>query len=229
VADRGDDVSATNTALLFDLDGTLVDTDHVHLAAFQSVFSQHGVTLDRARFNAEVMGASNDAIGSAFLSHLSVSERRRELDRKEEIYRAEVGAVTPIAGVVELLDHCDWLGLKCGVVTNAPRANAELIIGALGLSARFPFIVCGPELPRGKPDPLPYLRGLELTGAKARCSLAFEDSLSGVRAAAAAGLTVIGLTTSLDEDRLIGAGAAFAVKDFRDARVYEMLERRLAA
>jgi beta-phosphoglucomutase-like phosphatase (HAD superfamily) len=89
--------------------------------------------------------------------------------------------------------------------------------------------VIGGELVRAKPDPLPYLTGLELTEASAEASVAFEDSLSGVRAAAAAGLVVIGLTTSLDEDRLIGAGAAFGVKDFRDARVYEVLERRLAA
>ncbi len=155
-----------STALLFDLDGTLVDTDHVHLAAFQRVFAPHGVTLDRARYNAEIMGAPNDAIGRAFLPHLAEDERKRTLDEKEEIYRAEVGAVSPVAGVNELLDICDARGLRRAIVTNAPRANAELIVGALGLAKRIPIIVCGQELARGKPDPLPYLTGLELTGAR---------------------------------------------------------------
>ena len=218
-----------STALLFDLDGTLVDTDHVHLAAFQRIFAPHGVELDRVRYNAEIMGAPNDAIGRLFLPHLGEDERRRALEEKEVIYRAEVGAVAPIAGVVELLDFADKRGLARAVVTNAPRANAELIVSALGLSARLPIIICGPELARGKPDPLPYLTGLERTGASAAHSLAFEDSLSGVRAAAAAGLFVIGLTTSLDEPRLMAAGAAFAVANFHDARVYEAIERRIAA
>jgi beta-phosphoglucomutase len=214
-------------ALLFDLDGTLVDTDHVHLAAFQRVFAPYGVTLDRARYNAEIMGAPNDAIGLAFLPHIGADVRQRVLERKEEIYRAEVGDVSPIEGLADLLDFGDSRGLKRAVVTNAPRANAELILGALGLATRLSILVCGPELARGKPDPLPYLTGLERTGASAERSLAFEDSLSGVRAAAAAGLFVIGLTTSLDEPKLIAAGAAFAVANFRDARVYEAIERRI--
>jgi HAD superfamily hydrolase (TIGR01509 family) len=218
-----------STALLFDLDGTLVDTDHVHFLAFQRIFAPHGVTIDRARYNSEIMGASNDAIGRIFLPGLSESERRRTFDEKEAIYRAEVGAVQAAPGAVELLDYCDSRGLARAVVTNAPRANADFIVAALGFAPRIPFVVCGPELERGKPDPLPYLTGLRLTGAKAQNSLAFEDSLSGVRSASAAGLTVIGMTTSLDSDRLIAVGAAFAVSDFRDARIYETLERRIAA
>jgi beta-phosphoglucomutase len=216
------------TALLFDLDGTLVDTDHVHLAAFQRVFAPHGVTLDRARYNLEIMGASNEAIGRGFLPHLPEETRRAELQRKEEIYRAEVGAVSAIAGAAALLDHCDARGVKRAVVTNAPRANAEQVLAAIGLASRFPIVICGPELARGKPDPLPYLTGLERTGALAEKSMAFEDSLSGVKAAVAAGLTVIGLATSLDEGRLIGAGAAFVVANFHDPRIYRALEQRLA-
>jgi beta-phosphoglucomutase len=115
------------------------------------------------------------------------------------------------------------------VVTNAPRANAELILAALGLMSRLPLVVCGQELLRGKPDPLPYLKGLEITGASARNAVAFEDSLSGVRAAAAAGIAVVGLMTSLDEGRLVAAGAMFAVADFHDERIYRLIEQRIGA
>jgi len=217
------------SALLFDLDGTLVDTDHVHLAAFQSAFAPYGVALDRARYNADILGASNELIGRQFLPHLSLEERARILDAKEAAYRAGVGAVDATLGLVELLDYSDARGVARAVVTNAPRANADLILAALGLRERLPLVICGPELSRGKPDPLPYLTGLERTGAVARNSVAFEDSLSGVRAAVAAGIAVIGLTTSLSEARLMAAGAAFAVDDFRDDRVYQLIERRIAA
>jgi len=217
------------SALLFDLDGTLVDTDHIHLAAFQSAFAPHGVALDRARYNSEILGASNEAIGRQFLPHLGAEQRARILDAKEVAYRDAVGDVAPIAGLAELLDFSDERRLKRAVVTNAPRANADLILAAIGLAHRLPLVICGPELLRGKPDPLPYLTGLEATGARAGNAVAFEDSLSGVRAAVAAGIAVVGLMTSLSENRLMAAGAIFAVDDFRDERVYQLIERRTAA
>jgi HAD superfamily hydrolase (TIGR01509 family) len=215
-------------ALLFDLDGTLVDTDRFHLSAFQRVFAPFGIALDRARYAADIMGAANETIGRTFLPHLSEMERTRVIEAKEAAYRAHVGALTPMAGLIELLEFCDKRALKRAVVTNAPRANAELVIGALKLKDRLPILVCSPELERGKPDPLPYLTALKLTGARAKNSVAFEDSLSGVRAAAAAGICVVGLTTGLDEERLIAAGARFAVANFHDERVYEIVERRIA-
>jgi len=207
VANRGDDVKQ---ALLFDLDGTLVDSDSDHLVAFQKVFAPLGVNLDRAQYASHIMGASNTMIGERFLPHLTPERRAEVLDAK----------------AAELLEYAEAAGLPCAVVTNAPRANAEKVLEAIGLAARLRIVVIGGELVRAKPDPLPYLTGLELTGASAEASVAFEDSLSGVRAAAAAGIAVVGLTTGLTEERLVAAGAAFAVEDFADRRIYELIEAR---
>ena len=69
------------------------------------------------------------------------------------------------------------------------------------------------------PIPLPYLTGLERTGARAAHSVAFEDSLSGLRAALGAGLAVVGMTTTLDAATLMRAGATLAVADFTDPRI----------
>jgi HAD superfamily hydrolase (TIGR01509 family) len=182
-------------ALLFDLDGTLVDTDAEHLVAFQRVFAPHGILLDRAEYVASIMGASNEMIGRKFLPHLPHDQREQTLAAKEQAYRDGLGDLRPIAGVAALLDWADAKGLARAVVTNAPRANAELVLAAIGLAERLPIRVIGSELPRSKPDPLPYLTALEQTGARAENSVAFEDSLSRVRAAAAAGLAVVGITT----------------------------------
>lgn len=214
-------------ALLFDLDGTLVETDHVHLFAFQQVFAPHGVALDLERYNGEILGSSNDAIGRAFLAHLSEAERARTLDEKEAVYRAHVGQVSAMAGLIDLIDFADARALPYAVVTNAPRANADLILQALGLRERLSRVVCGEELARAKPDPLPYLTAIELCRASAQNSVAFEDSISGVSAAAAAGLAVVGLKTSLDERRLREAGAELVVADFTDPRIYQLIERRV--
>jgi HAD superfamily hydrolase (TIGR01509 family) len=215
------------TALLFDLDGTLVDSDAEHLVAFQRVFAPHGITLDRSEYAANIMGAPNELIAERYLSHLPPHERAAALDAKEAAYRDSLGELEPILGALALLDYADRRGFKRAVVTNAPRANAEKVLAALGIAQRLPIVVIGGELPRSKPDPLPYLTALERAGALAAHSLAFEDSLSGVRSAAAAGLAVVGMTTSLDSQRLIEAGATFAAKDFTDPRIFALIDERI--
>ena len=216
------------SSLLFDLDGTLVDTDHEHLAAFQRVFGAHGISLDKAEYVSRIMGASNDMIGRAFLAHMSAERRHEILEAKEQAYRDAITSLTPIAGALALLDYADAENLPRAVVTNAPRANADLVLKGLGLDARLPIRVIGAELARSKPDPLPYLTGLELTGGRAEHSVAFEDSLSGARAAVAAGLAVVGMMTTLDADALMSVGVTLAVKDFTDPRIYQLIEDRRA-
>jgi HAD superfamily hydrolase (TIGR01509 family) len=216
-------------ALLFDLDGTLIDSDAKHLAAFQRIFASHGIAVDQALYNKSIHGASNELIGKVFLSHLPPVGRRAVLDEKEAAYRADLADIEPVAGAVALLDFADRRGLRRAVVTNAPRANAEAALAALGLEARLPIVVVGSGLARAKPDPLPYLTALELAGALAGCSVAFEDSPPGVRSAAAAGLAVVGLTTTLDEATLIEAGATFTTRDFADPRILSLIESRIGA
>ena len=216
-------------ALLFDLDGTLIDSDEAHFRAFQRVFAAHGVTLAREDYDARILGADNAAIGRAFLPPLTPAERRATLEAKEASYRDHLGPVEPIAGVGALIDFAEAHGLGCAVVTNAPRANVERALAALGLNERLPLRVVEGDAARPKPDPLPYLTALRRLGADAARSLAFEDSPSGVAAARGAGLAVVGLTTTLHAATLVGAGAAFAVADFADPRIVALIERRAAA
>ena len=213
-------------ALFFDLDGTLVDSDPQHLAAFQRVFAPHGISVDRAVYDRDIHGVSNETIGMTFLSHLSVERRKAILAEKEAIYPTGLGEIEPIAGAMALLDFADRRGFRRAVVTNAPRANAEAVLSALGLHTRVPIVVVGSELARAKPDPLPYLEALKRTGALASRSVAFEDSPYGVRAAAAAGLAVVGLTTTVGRPALIAAGAFIAADDFTDPLIFELIEAR---
>lgn len=216
-------------ALLFDLDGTLIDSDPDHLVAFQEVFAPHGIALDHALYTHRIMGASNAMIGDHFLAHLPAAERAAVFEAKEAAFRARMGdAATPTRGAAELLRHAAARGLPRAVVTNAPRANAEKALAALGLAELLPMLVIAGELARSKPDPLPYLTALERLGASAGKTVAFEDSLSGVQAAVAAGLAVIGITTGLSAERLLAAGAIFAVEDFRDPRIYELIAAKAA-
>jgi len=213
-------------SLLFDLDGTLVDTDEVHFAAFGEVLAPYGVAIDWEIYRAKIMGASNAAITAEFLAHVPMAEHVAIMDRKEALYRERLGSIEALPGLAALLRFAEEAHLPCAIVTNAPRLNAELVLAALQLSGRFPTVVIGGELPLTKPHPLPYLEALRLLGADASASVAFEDSRSGVASAHAAGLAVIGMTTSLDPPTLSSLGATLTAKDFTDPGVIDLVRRR---
>jgi len=212
--------------LLFDLDGTLVETDHLHFKAFQSTLAPHGVEVDWEIYRKQIIGKANPTIAAQFLPHVPVGRHAAIMDSKEAAYRALVGDIEPAPGLIALLAWAEAKGVACGVVTNAPRANAELILKALGLDRRFDVLVIGSELDQAKPHPLPYLTALAALNGDAAVSVAFEDSPSGALSAVSAKLGVVGLLTSVDEEDLIDVGASLAVKDFTDPALLAFVENR---
>ncbi|MBI4922878.1 MAG: HAD-IA family hydrolase [Devosia nanyangense] len=209
--------SRDNAALLFDIDGTLVDTDRLHLEAFNRVFGPLGQTFDAARFRAELQGFSMTSIMDRLLGNEPEPRRHEIMAEKEATFRrlAEKG-LEPMPGLLALLDRADEAGLPMAAVTNAPRLNADLILDALGIRHRFTAIVIGDELAHGKPHPLPYLEGLRLTGARPDLSVAFEDSISGVTSASTAGIATVGIMTSLTGQRLLAAGATTVAQSYAE-------------
>lgn len=215
-----------SACLLFDLDGTIVETDHIHFEAFKSVFTPYGVDIDWDSYVARVLGRNNPAIAADFLPHVPVAEHAGIMEAKEAAYRDRIRAIEAASGLLDLLDWADAQAVPCGVVTNAPRANADVVLDALEIRHRFKVLVIGPELWEAKPHPMPYLTALDALGGRATNSVGFEDSPSGARSAAAAGLGVVGLTTSLDDATLRAAGAALTVADFTDPDVIRFVRER---
>ncbi len=213
--------------LLFDMDGTLVDTDHLHFAAFQTILAPHGVTLDWSTYRKFVMGKSNEVVGAKLLPHLPSDRHAAILDSKEAEYRTMVGDLDPADGLLDLLDWADATGIAVAVVTNAPRESAEHVLKALNIRARFKAIVTADEVASPKPHPMPYLTAIELLGGDLRRSVAFEDSSAGVSSAAAAGLPVVGIAAPLDENDLRGHGASLLIQDYRDPLLMGFLRRHL--
>ncbi|OWY28233.1 HAD family hydrolase [Herbaspirillum robiniae] len=213
------------TTFLFDLDGTLMDTDALHHAAFNTILARWDRHIGVDDYKTHIMGHANAAIFGYLFPGMPASEYLPLADEKESLFRAQLEKeVAPTPGIAALLDHIDRIGGRRAVVTNAPRANAELMLKASGLAARFDTLVIGDELARGKPDPLPYLTALQLLGARAEEAVAFEDSSSGVKAASAAGLYTFGMLTGLDEARLKAAGAQAAIRDFNDRALWDKVQ-----
>jgi len=132
-----------------------------------------------------------------------------------------------LAGLMTLLVLADRENIPIVAVTNAPRANAEMMLSGLGIADRFKAIVIGDELPHGKPHPMPYLEGLRAVNAAPELSLAFEDSRSGTQSASAAGIATIGIRTSLSHGELVAAGARMTARSFDDPAVSEMVAKTM--
>jgi HAD superfamily hydrolase (TIGR01509 family) len=211
-------------ALLFDIDGTLADTDALHLEAFNLVFGPRGHVFDHARFSKELQGFSNASIGERFLADEGPTRRATIMGEKEAAFRQLVsGQIQPLPGLMTLLALADRADIPMVAVTNAPRLNAEMLLSGLGIVHRFKALVIGDELPHGKPHPMPYLEGLRAVSALPDLSLAFEDSRSGIQSASAAGIATIGIRTSLSHDDMITAGALTTARSFDDPELIKLV------
>jgi beta-phosphoglucomutase len=212
-----------NLSLLFDIDGTLTDTDSLHLEAFRALLVPFGRTVTEDAFRARIIGQPNDLIMGWMFPELDEVARAEMADEKERLFRASARTLTPTKGLMDILAWAQEMDVEVGVVTNAPRANGELMLRGLGLAHLLPRMVIGPELARPKPDPLPYLTGLAFVGGHAARAIAFEDSVPGVTSAARAGLFTVGITTGMTADLLLEAGAKQIVSDFTDDALWDRL------
>ncbi len=210
-------------AIIFDLDGTLTDSDQVHFQVFQEIFAQKGLLLDQALYREKISGRQNAAILADFFPELTTADGKAFSDRKEATFRTLAkGQLTPLPGLIDLLAQIQRQGLMLAVVTNAPPENATFMLSELGLANTFNPVVMADHLPRGKPDPLPYQTALDQLGIKANEAIAFEDSGTGIRAAVAAGIVTLGVMTTHSQSALIAAGATGAIADFTGLTIAEL-------
>ncbi len=207
-------------ALLFDIDGTLTDTEAVHFESWTRILKPLGITVAPDFYMVNFVGLTSDAIVQRNFSSIDPAIARELPDRKEALFRTLLDSLVPTPGLGALLERARDAGIKLAAVTNAPRANAELILGKLGLGKTFATIVIGDELARGKPDPLPYLTALERLGVEAGNARVYEDSAAGVTAGVAARIETVGIdmhAPAIDDSHpLRRIGAARVIRDFRN-------------
>jgi HAD superfamily hydrolase (TIGR01509 family) len=219
------DASRAPAALLFDLDGTLATTEHLHRAAFNTLLGD--AALDPATFARRVKGRSSiDAIAALFPA-TGEHERRRLIERKEETFRKLAAAHGLVAtpGLQTLLAWIRDRGIATALVTNAPTANADVVLDILQVADAFDVVVSAHDLPRGKPHPEPYLAALEALSLPAERALAVEDSLVGVASARAAGLDVVAIMGPNSEPN-VTEQTCIAVSDMGDRRLLDFLAAR---
>ncbi|MCA0272601.1 MAG: HAD family phosphatase [Proteobacteria bacterium] len=211
-------------ALLFDLDGTMLMTDPIHMGVFADLLGPRGFTVDEAFYMKHIHGRLNLDFFAEFLPDEPDPEGLSDL--KEFEFRRRLPRPYPaMPGVMAALQDAQSHGWALGVVTNAKRDNAEAMLEAIGARHFFDVIVSGEECEKGKPHPAPYREALRLVDIPAHRAIAFEDSPAGVRSAAAAGIVTVGIRSSLDDAALRASGADMTIQDFTDPALGPILQR----
>ena len=178
-------------AVLFDMDGTLIDSEPMWWAAMDRVASQLGGTLTHELREATT-GVSIPTSVTMLLEHIGSDH---DPEAAEELLLTLTGElfadeVRWQPGAEQLIDGIRAAGLKVALVTNSPRSVVDQALGLLG-DHRFDVTVAGDEVANGKPEPDPYLIAMDSLGLPAAACLAVEDSLSGTESAIAAGVAVL--------------------------------------
>ena len=229
------DAVARVRGVLFDVDGTLCDSDALHLAVFRELLVEEGfdggAPITEETFMARISGRQNALILADLFPEWEADRCEAFAERKEAAFRAKAsapGGLTPVPGAAALLSSLKGAGVRVAAVTNAPRANAELMLtGAFGpkaLVSVFEELIIGDECQRAKPDPCPYLTAMERLGLKPDECVVFEDSLAGATAGVASGArATVGVRTANTDEALRGVGCAFTVRDFTEAPLRELL------
>ena len=211
-------------ALLFDLDGTLAETDSLHLPTWVDALQPYGVEVDEEFYRDRISGRSTAEIVRELLPDLPDEQGRSIGEAKEASFRERASELEPLPGLVDFVIQGRELGMRIALVTNAPEENVETILLALKLRDFFDVVVLADEVEAVKPDPAPYRAALEKISVPAEVALAFEDSVSGISSSVAAGIPTVGIASSQDPDKLLGAGASVTAQDFTDPRLRTLIE-----
>jgi beta-phosphoglucomutase family hydrolase len=203
-------------ALIFDMDGTLVDNMEYHKQSWIELFKFHQLDLDYTTFDNQYHKGSLVEIMARLFPHI---EDNKELFRigsyKEELYRELYRPhVKAIDGLHPFLNLQKEKKIPMGIATMGDQHNIDFIFKALKLETYFHSTTGGHQVTNGKPHPEIFLTAAQKLEVAPEDCLVFEDTRSGITAARAAGMQVIGLTTMFDQKTLLELGCVQAVDDF---------------
>ncbi|MEM7756581.1 MAG: HAD-IA family hydrolase [Cyanobacteria bacterium P01_A01_bin.40] len=214
-------------AILFDLDGTLADTDSIHFAVWQDILVRFDLDIDRAFYRQRISGRTNSKIIKDIVPQLTLEEAWKLATEKEETFRRIANSMLPTPGLDQLVDLTERAALKRAVVTNAPEDNAIYMLKVLRLTETFPTVIMAKDAPPGKPDPAPYQLALERLEVRSKQAIAFEDSTAGIHSAVGAGIYTIGITSSHPPQDLLSAGAKMTIDNFKNPQLWKLLNRKV--
>ena len=214
-------------AIIFDLDGTLVDSLPYHYESWSIFFKNNN--LEETYFSKILKeykgGGTLELMSSVFGNSYSKKELKKMSEDKEVIFRdIYKNNIRPIKGLINFLDNLKENNILLAIGSNATTKNVLMTIEELGITNYFSSIICGDKVSKGKPDPEMFITTLSnLKVSKDEC-IVFEDSIEGVTAAKNAGIKPIGVTSSQSTEALESAGCFKTITDYSKIELDNILD-----
>ena len=188
-------------AVIFDMDGTLLDNAEYHKKAWIKFLEKHGIEITAEEYHKKLFGRTSKEIMSiVFDRDLSDEEKTKFTEEKEKTYRDHFGdMLSPQQGLLDLLHELKENEIKLAVATSATEANLKFTLEQLAIEDFFLTTTNSSEISRSKPHPEIFLKTAADLGVEAERCLVFEDSPPGVEAAHKAGMRVIVVNPSEKE------------------------------
>jgi beta-phosphoglucomutase family hydrolase len=183
-------------AVLWDMDGTLVDSEEFHWLSWRDTMAAEGIPITHDQF-VITFGQRNDSILPRWLGADAMADRiQRVGDAKEELYRRLVreSGLAPLPGAAEWVRRLRRENWRQAVASSAPRANLDVVLEVIGLRGCFQAVVSAEDVTAGKPDPQVFLTAAARLGASPSQCVVVEDAAAGVEAARRAGMRSIGVS-----------------------------------
>lgn len=191
-------------AVLFDMDGVVIDNLPYHVDAWLLYCERHGIHLTREIFYKDLNGLnSKDTFEWLLKRKISQEEINKFEEEKELIYRGFYKPfLAPAPGLMDFLTLLKAYGIKAALGTSAGPGNIDFILDGLGIWSHFDAVIGGAEVKKGKPDPEIYVRAAGMINVSPENCWVIEDSLQGIEAGLSAGMKVVGITTSHTSEEL---------------------------
>jgi beta-phosphoglucomutase len=197
------------TAIVFDFDGVLADSEVLHLRAYQQVLAPLGAELSRADYFARYLGFDDEGVFRTLAADRGLRLEREEIadliTRKSGVFESLEASADVLFPGAERCVRTLAEEFPLGIASGAMRHEIEAVLDRGGLRNCFAFIVASGDTPSSKPAPDPYLRAAALHARVPEACVAIEDSRWGIESARTAGLACVGITQTYPRDQLAGA------------------------
>jgi len=203
-------------AVLFDMDGTVIDNVALHQAVWREFTAQRGLVIPERELDYAI-GRKAAEVVEHFWPAATADDVSRLVRERQELYRARLAdsdLIHPVAGVEAFLARLGGLGIPRVLATDAPQANVDAVFRKFGIAHFFENVITSDLVHHGKPHPEIFLAAAQAAGAIPNRCLVVEDSPAGIAAAKAANCACLGVSTTQSRAQLLQEGADFVAADF---------------
>lgn len=208
-------------AYIFDMDGTLTDNMHFHHQAWMEFIAAKGLGIDAETFERDYHKGTLIEVMARFFPHLKSEEELRKVgNEKEALYRTIYSPhMAPIQGLLPFFEQLVAKDIPIGLATMGDRNNIDLTLKGLKIEHYFHSTTGGDQVQKGKPHPEIFLLAAKKLGVAPQDCLAFEDTQSGIQAAQAAGMPVVGIATQFSKRALMDLGCVETLTTYSNLSV----------